>query len=307
MNRFTLTFSTILFIATSGCQRKIVGSIPEAKPASDISTKVRTDTLARTDTTPQKPDFTLSIEPKSFVPSSVGKAKLIITNNTKKYASTGLAYYIEFYEHDRWIGIPMHKKMNDLKYIEHLVAADLMPLSTRELESNLKPIPYDYQPGRYRITKEILTADKKELLLSTQFRVFEADIDRLPSATTANLSKFESLQDSLAMKVSPSVFALPDVNKAKVYLTNKSSYHLTAGDYYLIEYLNGDVWEKIIFKNVVYNDMAYGLDRRSPLQLDVYLYPAMHEYKRGKYRISKSLELRNKGDKFIVSTEFLIQ
>ena len=306
MNRFTLIFSSILFIATGGCQRKIVGSVPEAKPASNTSTKVRTDTLARTNSTPQKPDFTLSIEPKSFVPSSVGKAKLIITNNTKKYASTGLAYYIESYEHDRWKGISMHRKMNDLKYIEHLIEAHLMPLSTRELESNLKPIPYDYQPGRYRITKEI-TADKKKLLLSTQFRVFEADIDIMPTATTANVSKLESLQDSLAMTISPSVFTLPDFNKAKVYLTNKSSYHLTAGDHYFIEYLNRNVWEKITFKNVGFNDMTYGLDRRSPLQLNVYLYPVLHEYKRGKYRISKTLELRDKSDKFIVSAEFLIQ
>jgi hypothetical protein len=243
MNLLTLTFSSILIIAAAGCQRKIGGSVPEAKPASNTSTKVRTDTLARTNSTSQQPDFTLSMEPKTFIPSTVTKAKLIITNNTKKHASTGLAYYIEFYEHDRWKGISMHRKMNDLKYIEHLIEAHLMPLSTRELGSNLKPIPYDYQPGRYRITKEI-TADKKKLLLSTQFRVFEADIDIMPTATTANVSKLESLQDSLAMTISPSVFTLPDFNKAKVYLTNKSSYHLTAGDQYFIEYFNGNVWEK---------------------------------------------------------------
>jgi predicted transglutaminase-like protease len=129
----------------------------------------------------------------------------------------------------------------------------------------------------------------------------------MPTATTANVSKFESLQDSLAMTISPSVFTLADFNKAKVYLTNKSSYHLTAGDHYFIEYLNRNVWEKITFKNVGFNDMTYGLDRRSPLQLDVHLKSVLHEYKKGKYRISKTLLLLDKGDKFLVSAEFLIQ
>jgi hypothetical protein len=53
--------------------------------------------------------------------------------------------------------------------------------------------------------------------------------------------------------------------------------------------------------------MAYGLDRRSPLQLDVHLKSVLHEYKKGKYRISKTLLLLDKGDKFLVSAEFLIQ
>ena len=303
MNLYSLIFIVILFIAASGCQRKIYeGSISQTKNDSPTISRMNVDTLGKIESTFKTEDFTLSIEPKSFTNSSMTKLKIEITNNTKEKLSTGLPFYVDFYEHNSWKGLNLHK---DIFF--NLVGIDIDPFSTRELECFLKPVPHDYKSGKYRITKNIITADKRHLLLSTQFNVLGADTNKLATPTLATGSKIESLNDSISMTISPSVFKLPDFNKAKVTLINKSSYNLTAGDSFLIEYYNGKFWEKITLKNVAFNDMAYGLEGGSTLEMEVYLKPLPHDYKRGKYRISKTLDAREIGQRTLVATEFLIQ
>jgi len=302
MNLYTLTISVIIFIATIGCQRKIHdGSIAQTKNDTSNNSKLKVDTVEKIKTTLKTEDFTLSIEPKRFTNSSMGKAKVIITNNTREKLLTGLTYYVDFYENNVWKGLNLHKNI-----IFELIGIEMNPFSAKELECNLKPIPHDYKQGSYRITKDLITADKKHLLISTQFSVL-ADTNKLAIPTVLYGSKTESLKDSVSMTISSKVFKLPDFNKATVTLTNKSSYNLTAGDYYLIEYFNGKSWEKITLKNVAFNDMAYGLNGSSSLKMDVYLKPVPHDYKKGKYRISKRLDARDIGQRTLVTAEFLIQ
>ena len=263
---------------------------------------MKVDTAEKLKTSLKTEDFTLSIEPKSFTNSSMGKPKVIITNNTREKLLTGLTYYVDFYENNVWKGLNLHKNI-----IFELIGIEMNPFSAKELECNLKPIPHDYKQGRYRLTKDLITADKKHLLISTEFSVYEVDKNKLAAPTVIYTSKTESLKDSVSITISSKLFKLPDFNKATVTLTNKSSYNLTAGDYYLIEYFNGKSWEKITLKNVAFNDMAYGLYGSSSLKMDVYLKPVPRDYKRGKYRISKRLDARDIGQRTLVTAEFLIQ
>lgn len=302
MNIYTLCFLLISFSTAISYQSKIYENIPQTNNGSSANIKMKVDTLVKIGSKLKSADFTLSIEPKNFNNSSMGKAKIIITNRSNEKIVAGLAYFVDFYEGKAWRRLNLHENI-----IFGLVAVDIQPYSARELETNLKILPYDYMPGRYRITKDVITSDKKRFLLSTEFSVSGADTNKWATPTINSGSKAESLQDLLSMTISPSVFRLMDFNKAKVILTNKSSYNLTAGDHYLIDYFNGKVWEKITLKNVAFNDMAYGLDAGSTLGMDVYLKPVPHDYKRGKYRISKRIEARDIGQRILVTTEFLIQ
>jgi hypothetical protein len=118
-------------------------------------------------------DFTLSIKPKTFKNSTMGKAKLVIANNTNEKALAGLQYFVDVYQDNNW------KRLKFTEYIFwDLISIELKRLSSRELDVNLKSLPYtnkiqpyNYKPGRYRIIKEIISLDKKRHFISTEFTV----------------------------------------------------------------------------------------------------------------------------------------
>jgi hypothetical protein len=134
----------------------------------------------------------------------------------------------------------------------------------------------------------------------------QTDSIKPPTSTNNTTLKSDTVDKLISMTISPSVFKRPDFNKAKVTLINRTSNNLTAGDYYLIEYYNGTTWEKITFKDVGYNDMAYGLDAHSKREMDVYLKPVPHNYNPGKYRVSKYLRPKN-GKDITVIADFMIE
>ena len=155
-------------ITTIGCQRKIQkANIIQTKTNSSIITKTKVDTLEKIESKLKVEGIALSIEPKRFKNSTMGKAKIVITNNTKEHILAGEIYYVDFKEENTWKRL----NIND-GVIFDLIGIDINAFTTRELEINFKVTPYNFKPGKYRISKEVTqTSKKKEILISTEFIV----------------------------------------------------------------------------------------------------------------------------------------
>lgn len=164
MNIYIIGFSIAAFFTISGCQGQI-HAVNSAQTKKDSSININ-DTLTKTESTPKAEDFTLSIEPKVFNNLTMGKAKVVVTNNTNEKILTGLDFYVDFYEQNTWNRLNLHEGI-----IFDMVGVDIMPHSKRELEVDLKINPYTYKPGRYRITKPIITSNKKKREVTTEFTV----------------------------------------------------------------------------------------------------------------------------------------
>ncbi len=170
---------TAVFLIAS-CQPKILPiSINQPKTDSLINTKttvdtlarinskLKVDTLARIDSKIEVEDFTLSIEPIRFKNATMGKAKIVITNNTKEHVLAGTLYLIDFYEDNIWKRLDLNKNI-----VFEAIGYDINAFSSREFEVNLKILPYDYKPGKYRIIKDVIqTSNKKRVVISTAFFV----------------------------------------------------------------------------------------------------------------------------------------
>ena len=170
---------TALFI-TSGCQKKIqnasliqtrtdslTNTIIKIDTLVNIDNKLKVDTLAKIENKLKVEDFTLSIEPKIFNNTTMGKAKLVIANNTNKYVITGSEFFVDFYEDNSWKRLNINEGV-----IIHLEAFNIKDLTAREFEINFKITPYNFKPGKYRITKTVTqTATKIKILVSSEFFV----------------------------------------------------------------------------------------------------------------------------------------
>ncbi|HEX8575972.1 MAG TPA: immunoglobulin-like domain-containing protein [Flavobacterium sp.] len=178
-----LSLGILAFITLIGCQRTIqTGNITQTK--NNIQTKVDTpinkitkvdtsinrvtkvDSTSKIESKLKVEDFTLSIKPKTFKNSTMGKAKLVITNNTNEQALADLEYYVDFYQDNKWKRLKLNENI-----LFTMIAIILEPLSSREIDVNFKIVPYNYKPGRYRIIKKLITKKNKHLPISTGFRV----------------------------------------------------------------------------------------------------------------------------------------
>ena len=175
-----LYFAVTVFFITSGCQKKIqnvsliqtktdslINTIKKVDTLAKIESKPKVDTLAKIESKLKVENFTLSIEPKIFNNSTMGKAKVVIANNTNKYVRTGLEFFVDFSEDNSWKRLNINEGV-----IIHLIAYDIKDFTTREFEINFKSTPYNFKPGKYRITKAVTqTATKTKILVSTEFIV----------------------------------------------------------------------------------------------------------------------------------------
>jgi hypothetical protein len=134
----------------------------------------------------------------------------------------------------------------------------------------------------------------------------ETDSIKPPIENNKITNRKDTVSELISMTISPSVFKGPDFNKAKVTLINRTPNLLTAGAKIQIEYYNGTAWEKITFKDVGYNDLAYGLEAHSKREMDVFLKPVPYNYKPGQYRLTKYLRQQN-GKDISVTAEFVIE
>ena len=85
--------------------------------------------------------------------SSVDKVNVTITNNTSIKVYTGLDYTIEHYNGSAWDKISLDFFINDVMII-------LLPQESKDFIIHLYPKQYDYQPGRYRVSKTVSTTER---------------------------------------------------------------------------------------------------------------------------------------------------
>lgn len=92
----------------------------------------------------------MSINPNPIRISSGSKAMLTLTNNTSDSLKLGDPFSIEAFNGKEWKALDILDSVsfNDIGYF-------IPPGQAKELPINLRPKPFDYQPGRYRIGKLI--------------------------------------------------------------------------------------------------------------------------------------------------------
>ncbi len=87
-------------------------------------------------------------------PISTKKVGIMITNNTSVEYQTGDAYIVEQFDGSLW------KKVS-LEFAYHDALITLLPQEARDFDIYLYPEQYDYEPGKYRIRKEVWSKDQK--------------------------------------------------------------------------------------------------------------------------------------------------
>ena len=107
------------------------------------------------------------VKPSNMKLSLVDKVKLSVKNNTSESLSLGQQFSIEFYNGKNWEKLPAtdHILFEDIAY-------GISSGDTKELTINLKPKPFNYKSGRYRICKHVtLIPSKRELNLTAELRM----------------------------------------------------------------------------------------------------------------------------------------
>lgn len=91
----------------------------------------------------------------------VSKIKVKITNNNEEDAMTGELFFIEHFDGDNWVGVPLNYSFNSIGYI-------MKARKSWEIEINLQPQTYNYKQGKYRIYKQV-SYNKEDYILTAEF------------------------------------------------------------------------------------------------------------------------------------------
>lgn len=92
----------------------------------------------------------MSISPNTFSTSSIGEAKLIISNSSQDLITFGERYSIEYLNGQDWTET---SALNNIAFTD--MGYRMKPGNSEEYSIHLQPKPFDYKPGKYRINKEI--------------------------------------------------------------------------------------------------------------------------------------------------------
>lgn len=170
MNASILYLSIVAVIAINSCQQKIrTSGVPSDSLTHQTESKNDTIMKKKASSATEVKEVNqvyLQIEPKVFKAGTIEKARLRLTNNLKETVYAGAHYFIEYYSEGGWERV---KAFDELVFIG--IEYHIAPAASREFEINLNVIPYNFVPGKYRITKSVGTPDKKEILVSTEFTV----------------------------------------------------------------------------------------------------------------------------------------
>lgn len=125
------------------------------------------------------------MEPRVFQSATIGKAELILTNNTKIQIMTGQEFFVDFFERNTWNRINPH-----FNTVWELMGYLIEPYASREFPINLKPNPFKNKGGRYRVGKYVHAPDKKKLIIYTEFSVLGADTTKSATCFISIRSNF---------------------------------------------------------------------------------------------------------------------
>lgn len=140
-----LVFSSLLIVllfAVNACQNKKGGT--ENQQQTEV-TKTAADSIVTMTGTPD-----ILIEPTDTI-------KVSIINNTSLEVTTGEYYEIEKYvggtDNADWQKVQLELAFIDIAYI-------LQPGDSREFKITLHPESYNYEPGKYRLSKKTYTEEE---------------------------------------------------------------------------------------------------------------------------------------------------
>ncbi len=153
-------FSIIL----TGCggQQMIKDSEGTSSKVKDtaITTEMQAPNVPKADSTSNN-QITMTISPNIFKLPKINKANLNIINNSNYQLIFGSHYSIEYFTGENWDKVEFKNAgFTDGAY-------GVAPGKTKDMGVLLQPVPYDYKPGKYRISKimeEVRDSEKKYIV-----------------------------------------------------------------------------------------------------------------------------------------------
>jgi len=126
------------------------------------------------------------------------------------------------------------------------------------------------------------------------------------TSTTSNTrSTLPSSDAGISMSIQPDKFStVPET--VKMTIVNNSDTVAEYGAPYIVEEYKNNTWEKMPFTNeLAFIDILYIQPAGETKEYDISLYPAMANYKKGNYRIRKSINVGNRS--LDLAVEFTVE
>lgn len=118
----------------------------------------------------------------------------------------------------------------------------------------------------------------------------------------------DSLKNKVSMVIEPAITKPLLVGKAKLIITNHSADSVEVGEKFLLEFYNGTIWQRLsIFDDILFNDIAYLIAPGQVRELPVNLQPKPINYKPGKYRICKVVQILPGKVEAVITASFSVK
>lgn len=138
--------------------------------------------------------------------------------------------------------------------------------------------------GMIVMNNEKINTFKKQILNSPAI-IFKETIIKKPEEPICTSCGFTMIAE-------PDNYNLP-VKTINVRIDNNTVKEGNTGDYFYMEYYNGDEWETVRL-NYIFNSIGHPLYAHESRSFTINLQPETYNYKAGKYRIYKRINTENK-------------
>lgn len=137
--------------------------------------------------------------------------------------------------------------------------------------------------------------DFKKNILDSPAIVFEKSVYQKPKGDYCDSCNVE-------MKVVPNNISLP-VDRIRIFIINNTDSEIITGEQFYLEYFQSGEWVlvKLIYN---FNSIAFLVDAGDSLFIKTNLQPKTHQYVAGKYRIYKTVRIKDKT--YVLSSDFEI-
>jgi hypothetical protein len=118
----------------------------------------------------------------------------------------------------------------------------------------------------------------------------------------------DSLKNKVSMVIEPASTKSLLVGKAKLIIANHSADSLKVSEFFFLEFYNGTAWQRLsILDDILFNDIAYLIPPGQAKELPVNLQPKPINYKPGKYRICKVVQILPGNVEAVITASFLVK
>jgi hypothetical protein len=96
-----------------------------------------------------------------------------------------------------------------------------------------------------------------------------------------------------------------NANAVSIIINNNTTRDISYGTYFILEFFNGKEWSPIGL-DIGFEDILYIQHTMEMKEIKVNLFPNLHLYITGKYRIKKNITIAN-GETHTLSAEFILK